>query len=403
MFRVALLSLALGTFLSVVCPLGLVSGQADKKEKPKEKPKEEEKYFGKTVGEWITTLRTDKNPKLRRAALIALEYSDAAGRTGLPAVIAAVEKDEEAIVRQDAVMLLGRLGPKTNGALKAIVAALQNDKADAVREAAATAIGKSFTVAAPDYISALIDGLKDPHAGTRIAVAGALRNMGRSAEPAFPALFDAVKNPKEHALVRSAALHVVSRYGSADAKTVPPKTVPLMIELLKDSATPPELREAAAEGLGRSTGESAEAVTLLCQMLTAKELELRRASAISLGTLGVKANAGWPIVKDRLKYAKEKDGTYSVVEADSSVRNHLIRWTGLLGKTRTEAIDVLVEAAKYDKSTENRIGAIQELGELGSHAKAAVPALNAIADEDVRLAIRDAAEKAMTQIKLSGK
>ena len=394
MFRVALISLALGTWFSLVGALGLASGLAGKKEPPKK----EERVLGKTVGEWIKILRTDENPKLRKVALLALEASDAAGHSGLPALIAAAELDKEPMIRQEAVMLLGRLGPKTNGALKAIVAALQTDKADAVREAAATAIGKNFTIQAPDYVSALIDGLKDPHAGTRIAVAGALRNMGRTAESAFPALFDAAKNPKEHLLVRSAALHVLSRNAKND-----PKIVPLMVELLKDSGTPAELREAAAEGLGRSGGESAEAVTLLCQTLTAKEIELRRASAISLGMLGGQAKSGWPIVKDRLKYTKEKDGTYAAAEADSSVRNHLIRWSGTLGKTHADAISVLTEAARLDKSTENRIAAIQELAELGSLAKAAIPVLTTIADEDARAAIRAAAEKAVAQIKLAGK
>jgi hypothetical protein len=265
---------------------------------------------------------------------------------------------------------------------------LQTDKADAVRETAATAIGSKFTAQVADlgYIAALIDGLKDPHQGTRIAVAGALRNMGKDAERAFPALIDAAKNPKEHVLVRSAALHVLSRHAKEN-----PQTLPLLVDLLKNNETPATLREAAAEGLGRSDSDKAEVVTLLCQTLGDKSLELRKAAAVSLVTLGVKAKAGWPAIKEHMTDAKEESG----------IRNQLIRLAGTLAKTNDDAIKALTDSARDDKSTENRIAAIQELGELGSRAQSAVMVLNKIAEGDARAAIREAAAKALKQIQSS--
>jgi HEAT repeat protein len=374
MFRALLLAVVVGFFFLNASTIGIGSTQ-DKKENEKDKDKDKDKdknkelektILGKTIGEWINILRTHESAKFRKAALIALEGSDAARSTGLPAVIAATDQDKEkdAAVRQEAVMLVGRLGPKTNGALKTLVGVLQTDKSDAVREAAATAIGKSFTVQATDYIGVLAEATKDPHQGTRIAVFGTLRNMGRTAEPAFPALFEAAKNKKEHVLIRDAAVHVLSRHAKDD-----PKTVTLLVELLKDTST-----------------------------LAEKELDMRKAAAVALGTLGAKAKAGWPTIKDRLKYTATKD--QAPAEADSGVRNHLIRLTGTLGKTTDEAIRVLIDAAKFDKSTENRIAAIQELAELGARAKSALPELAAIADDDARAAIREAASKAVMQIKL---
>jgi uncharacterized protein (UPF0147 family) len=403
MFRALLLAVVVGFFFLNASTIGIGSTQ-DKKENEKDKDKDKDKdknkelektILGKTIGEWINILRTHESAKFRKAALIALEGSDAARSTGLPAVIAATDQDKEkdAAVRQEAVMLVGRLGPKTNGALKTLVGVLQTDKSDAVREAAATAIGKSFTVQATDYIGVLAEATKDPHQGTRIAVFGTLRNMGRTAEPAFPALFEAAKNKKEHVLIRDAAVHVLSRHAKDD-----PKTVTLLVELLKDTSTPATLREAAADGLGRAGGESSEAVTALGAALAEKELDMRKAAAVALGTLGAKAKAGWPTIKDRLKYTATKD--QAPAEADSGVRNHLIRLTGTLGKTTDEAIRVLIDAAKFDKSTENRIAAIQELAELGARAKSALPELAAIADDDARAAIREAASKAVMQIKL---
>jgi HEAT repeat protein len=368
-------------FLLAVCFLSCTTLVAQEKEKKKDPL--DEKILNKTIGEWIQILRTHENPKFRLGALIALEVSDSAGRTGLPALLSAIEKDKSPQVRQEAVMLLGRLGPKTNGGIQALVASLQTDKADEVREAAATAIGNKFVDQAVAYLSVLTDTMKDPHDGTRIAAAGALRNMGEAAKPALPILLEAAKNPKEHPQVRAAALHVVSRLGKDN-----PQTVPLLLELLKNSATPAALREAAADGLGRSGSDSADVVNALGQTLGDKNLELRKAVAIALGTLGNKAKAAWPDVKERLSDAKE----------DSSVRNHLIRLTGTFAKNNAEAVKALTDAAVNDKSTENRIAAIQELGELGTLPKETRDTLRSIANQDARAAIREAAAKALKQV-----
>src|SRR5262249_4500006 len=155
-------------------------------------------------------------------------------------------------------------------------------------------------------------------------------------------LIAAAKNPKEHALVRAAAVHVISRYAKEN-----PATVPLLLDILKSTDSPAALREAAAEGLGRAGGDSPEAIAVLGQTLGDKNLELRKTAAVALGTLGVKAKAAWPSVKERLKDANE----------DSGVRNHLIRLTGALAKSDPDAVRTLTDVAVEDKSTENRIAA----------------------------------------------
>ena len=364
--------------------LGAVSAQNDKK--PEEK-KKEETILGKTIGEWIKILRTHENPKYRRAALIALEGSNTAARAGLAAVLEAAEKDKEPQVRLDAVLLIGRLGPKEiRQGFKALLGALQADKSDAVREAAATAIGNKYKDDAGDYVIVLAEALKDPHAGTRIAVAGALRNMGENAKPAFPALFTAAKNPKEETLVRLAAVHLLSRYSKDDNNA---QTLSLLLDLLKNADAPASLRESAIDGLGRSGSDSTEVVGALGSALADKNIELRKAAAVSLGNLGVKANSAWPAIKPRLSEKAEPEG---------GIRNHLIRLAGTLAKTQPEAIVQLTAVAKDDKSTENRIAAIQELAELGTLAKDAVPTLTSLAAQDSRATIREAASKAIQQI-----
>jgi len=382
----ARLSMFVVSFIMLTLSVGFASGQDDKDKgkdkKPGEQPKVE-KILGKTVGEWITILKEDPRTNYRRAALLAIESSDSARRVGLSAIIEAVEKDKDAEVRQEGVLLLGRLGPKTNGALRALVFTLKNDKTDTVRQSAASVIGgKAFIEPAGEYLSFLTDALGDPHAGTRIAVAGALRDMGKNAAGAYPKLLERAQDAKEHTLVRTAAIHVLTRHDKDN-----PKLSVLLIDLLKTPDNAFELREAAIDGLSRTGGESKDVVAALCVALADMNLELRKASAISLGTLGAKASSGWPTVKEQL--GKEKNG---------GVRNHLIRLTGIFAKTADDAVPVLMTAAKLDDSTENRIAAIQELAELGARAKTAVPTLRMLVAQDGRAAIRDAAEKAVKKI-----
>jgi len=387
MKRACLIAAMIGMFVLAAT----VVAQDDKKDKKDKKPEpEEKKVLNKTIGEWIKILREHENPKYRRAALIALEVSTASRTTGLPAILDALEKDADATVRVEVVNLLTRMGPEIKPSLKALVAALQSDKSDQVREAAATALGNKFTEQVVNYIDVLIDALQSPHAGTRIAVAGALRNMGATAAGAAPALLVAAENPKEETLVRVAAVHVVSRHAKDH-----PKTLPLLVSLAKGADNVPALREAAVEGLGLSKSDASQVVETLGATLTDKNLELRKNSAAALGSLGVKAKSAWPTIKVRLT----KDA--ATFEPDPGVRNHLIRLTGTLGKTTDEAIPILLEASASDTSTENRIAAIQELGELASRAKGAVETLSRIATDDARAAVREAAEKAVKQIKSS--
>jgi hypothetical protein len=369
--------------LAFLVPLGSAA-QGDKDKNKEEKP-EEKKILDKTVGEWIKILRTHEEEKWRRVALYALEASREAHRSGATALLDCVENDKSAAVRVQAVGLIGRLGPDDfKKGMKTLVLVLQHDKADEVREAAATQIGNDRYVGkAHDYVGALADALKDPHVGTRIAVAGALRNMGENAKPAFPALFAAAKNPKENLQVRVAAVHVLGRYAKAD-----PQTLPLLLDLAGTADNATSLREIAIDGLGRSGSTSADVADLLAKGLSEKSLELRKASAVALGSLGVGAKSAWPTIKERIGDKQE----------NSSIRNHLIRLAGTLGKTNAEAVTALTAAAKEDESTENRIAAIQELGELGPLAKSAVESLTTIAAQDARAAIREAAGKALKQI-----
>jgi HEAT repeat protein len=370
--------------LAFLLPLsGFAQGD---KEKDKEKKEKEPEIAGKTVGEWIKILRTHEKEKYRIAALVALEYGREAHRSGATAVLDCVENDKSAAVRLQAVALIGKLKPdEFKKGAKTLIVVLKTDKADEVREAAAAALGNERYIGqAQLYANDLAEALKDSHGGTRIAVAAALRNMGEHAKPAFPVLVAAAKNPKEEVQVRVAAVHILGRHAKDD-----PQTLPLLLELAANTDNMASLRDIAIEGLGRSGSDTPDAANLLAKILSEKNLELRKSAAVALGGLGANAKSGWPTIKERIVDKKE----------NSSIRNHLIRLAGALGKSNPEAVTALIAAAKEDESTENRIAAIQELGELGPLAKSAVEPLTNIAAQDARAAVREAASKALKQIR----
>ena len=55
--------------------------------------------------------------------------------------------------------------------------------------------------------------------------------------------------------------------------------------------------------------------------------------------------------------------------------------------------------AQKDAVVDNRLAAVAEIGNLGVHAKDLVPLLEKLADDDLRLAVREAAKKAADKIK----
>src|SRR5262249_42312520 len=109
---------------------------------------------GKKASEWMTLLRTDKEPRTRRIALIALDLAGPQTRKVFDTVGAALRDDKEVAVRQTAAMVLGKLGARAldpdrvfekitiNAGIDALAVALKRDRSADVRETAATALGR---------------------------------------------------------------------------------------------------------------------------------------------------------------------------------------------------------------------------------------------------------------------
>jgi hypothetical protein len=337
--------------------------------------------LGKTTTEWLQLLREGKESRFRRAALIALE-SIGPQKTVLSGLYEALEKDADPQVRREVAQLLGRMGTDAKGAAATLASSVRNDKDGSVREAAAAALGGKLADEAQAYVAVLAGALKDKHPGTRAAATESLKNMGAGALVALPALAAVARDRQEDRLTRVHALQILTRLGKDENDTPA-----ILVAVLKDAEAPPGVREAAAEGVGKLGCSTPACVAVLSEALTAKSGSLRLAAATALNALGDRAGGAWPAIKAGLK------------DADSGLRNQLIRAAGALVKEQPEAVAALAERAMGDDATENRLAAIQELGEAGAAARSAEAVLDRIAAQDARARLRDAATKALKKVK----
>lgn len=341
-----------------------------------------EKIQGKTAGEWIETLRTHKDVKFRRVALVVLSVFGPKTEGVLPAVTEALEKDPEEQIRRESAFALERMGADAKGSVYALSAVLKSDKSPAVREAAALALKGNLNPFVGEHVIVLADALNDANAATRAAAAEAIFRLGDKALPVFPRLLDAAKDPQRDRFSRQYAVKLIAKLGPDDRETAD-----VLIAILRDKSAHVALREDAADGLSKSTVAASVVIPPLADALSDPLVEVRRASAAALTRQGKDAEAGWDKIAAALK------------DSDQAVRYQLIRSAGRLANVKVEAVKALIQQAKKDPHAENRLAAIQELGQLDDLGRDdAVAALSAIREDDTSPAIRNAADAALKKL-----
>src|SRR5262245_19107138 len=196
---------------------------------PRTRAEDDEPTFrGKKASEWVSILRTDKESKRRRVALIALETFGPKSRLVMPAASEALRKDENEDVRGAAAQLLGRYAPQAvaekqdiRDAVDALMAALRANKADKVRETAAVALGR-IGADARAAVATLAAALQDKHAGTSAAAAESLASMGETARAASPALIETLKDKNADHFARGFAAVALVRIGGPETGLAAP-------------------------------------------------------------------------------------------------------------------------------------------------------------------------------------
>jgi HEAT repeat protein len=343
---------------------------------------EQTKVLNKTADEWIALLKNGKEVPHRRAALVALEVFGPKVNGVVAAVSEALEKDADALVRREAATLLGNMGQNAKDAAPALADALLRDKEPKVREAAARAFHGELIKFADGQLRALAEALNDSDQPTRSAAAEVLLKLGEKAAPVYASIHALAKDTSKDRFSRQYALKVLSRVGSdrLDAAEV-------LVAVLQNTKEPLALREEAADGLGRLTVVVDKVVPPLAEGLTDSEVAVRRAAAAALVRQGKDAKVAWPKIRGAFK------------DMDNAVRYQLLRLAGQLAKDSEEPILVLLEHARKDTNIENRLAAIQELGQLTEHADRIIRELETMANTDTEAAIRNAAEVSLKKLK----
>jgi HEAT repeat protein len=270
-------------------------------------------------------------------------------------------KNKDPQVRHAAVANLGRLGAGGKFAIAPISQRLTD--ADArVRCRAATALGEI----GPAAVEELIQALSLPDRFVRREAVWGLAKIGAQAAPAIPALARALAD--RDVSVRKGAARALGLLGRMATPAIP-----FLIRALKD--TDLLFCRMAGWALGK-IGSSA--VDALVAALSSHDKFIRREAAWALGQIGAEAAVAVPKLTAILKSSSEDSSQNSLPKLHAHQDTEVV----YLHSIPDEAL---------------RVNAARALGEIGTSARSAIPALRA-ALADANPSVAEAASIALEQL-----
>jgi HEAT repeat protein len=316
----------------------------------------------------------------------------ALGQMGTPALpaLSVAMKDQDPLVRWQAVEALGRIGPPAASMLGAVRLAMDDPNGE-VRYAASEVLAK-IAPESTATLERLIDALKDNrvHQGTARALAGmgaaalpdivktlehgdanqrsgaawALGMMASDAKPAVTALIEAARQPDDLNL----AWWAVWSLGEIGADAA--DAVPVLLDRIKDDPSDRDSQRAivALVKIG------AAAVPALAQFVDTAEPEVRLRAALALSNIGRNAGSALPCL------------IHALTSDDVTLCRAAARAIGAIGPQAIEAIPPLILKLR-SADDETRAAACESLGRIGPEAMSAVPRLIDLLrdrNEDVR-------------------
>ncbi|MCI0641758.1 MAG: HEAT repeat domain-containing protein [Gemmataceae bacterium] len=343
--------------VSVALIASTILGQTESK-KPREDP---------------IKLETDDAKNLKRARqLLGQMQKVVPGVRELRALLRDKESEETRFV---AACALEELGPSSFWAVSRLANDGLFDSSARVRAKSADAlaqIGPRAQSTVPDLVLALRD--KDIKVRRRVAVAlGAIRSQPDIAVPALvKALFDEDCIDGQEACVRTAAMRAISHYGPA-AKAAQPTLLKIVI------GEQGERRKAAIGTLGQIKEDLPTLIPFLRNILNDPEQEEYRAAAAgAIGAIGSEARAAIPdllialMCRDLVQPARADGIRAAVLSAFGRIRSD------------DNLVVPAVLAIACNKNLEKGIRreAILTLGKIGPGAKAAIPSLIQLLNDD---------------------
>jgi HEAT repeat protein len=346
----------------------------------------------KHVSDWVKELRGDGDARTKTRALLALLAIGPKPRAVIPAACGALAEDKDPEIRSGAAQLLGELAQSPEEkidfrdaveALKKALAGPKMDKEESVRTAAATALGRMRDRNDVRFgVVALVEALKDKP-DVQMAAAASIDRLDRAAATVdsvnvVEAMLLLLKDPGAPMLARCSAATFVARQNADGSITA-------LSEVLGDDKAGTQLRQTAADMLGRFKENADSAVPVLARALTAKEVEIRIAAGTTLAKVGPRARDALPQLREALR------------DENGFVRNRAVNVIGRLGPDAADALKDLVACLKSEKVVENRIAVLQALGQMGPQAKEAA-GLVAEFTRSPNATVKEAATEALKKI-----
>lgn len=260
-------------------------------------------------------------------------------------------------LRSEAASAIGLLGAAAaKEGIPALAGAL-NDKSEEVRQTAVWALGELGPAGVPGLLSVL----KNVDPEIRLQPAEVLGTMGPTAAEAVPALTDALK---EDFPLHGQALLALARIEAAS-----PDSRDRLLQLLKDPRYPSSARARAAE-IWRQRSLPVDPILPLCDAILAE-----KDPAVCHGII---------LIIDRANPPSKAAVPFLCRAAKSSNRYVSIPAIEALGRLRglaADAVDTL-RGALSDPVEYTRCCAAHALGQIGPEARAALPELAELLDED---------------------
>ena len=283
--------------------------------------------------------------------------------------------DPDASVRIAAAEALGRMGRQAEGQSSLLVQALQDDD-PAVRAAASRALVSIGEDAVPGLIRALSKG--DP-----VFLREVISTLGDMGSMAVPKLVTSLHGQRNELLERRYAALALARIGDADRRVIP-----ALAESLGDDN--PDVRIAALEALGHAGNAAREELSGVIDLAVEQRepVAVREAALAAMASIAPADEAVKATLVDAVS-----DGNPGIYEAAVAGLIAVRRQTAL-----SDSVEALSSQLRSGASSE-RMAAARQLGEMGSFAVAAVPALDAVlADRGNSIALRAAAATSLGMI-----
>jgi HEAT repeat protein len=319
----------------------------------------------------LTALLTNENREVRLAAAHALSTMGADAKPAVPA-LANLLKQEDPQQRIQVILALGRLGPNAQDVLPALVERLKDMQP--ISHHPLLAVVADFGPDAKDAVPALIELLKKKEVIFHNDAMLALGQIGPSAEAAVPQLEAFLSNASEYP--RASAARALGGIGPK-AKSA----VPALRKLAENDK--PAVRVWANFALARITSDVKPPVDALIELWKAYPDDensladsVRSSIAQAFELLGADALPARDLLLGELLDEKTPAGTRMATAR-------------ALGRFIDDA-DVLVprllelanRKAEFNGHVYNCVLACQSLGMLGSSAKAALPQLQKMTQDD---------------------